>query len=491
MGETGSGKSTIGKSILRLIGTDGRILAGEILLQGEEVSKMPEKIFASRRGRVIATIPQNPYLALDPVMRCGKQVEEVFMLEKKFKKSQVREKVISLFTDVKLDDPERIYRSYPHMASIGELQRVCVAMAIAASPKLLIADEPFSSVDSINRLLLADLFWQVASQRDIGILLITHKIELVDKLADRWYLLHHGKIVESGVGGFSSAALSNPYAQKVAADHAAMKSVNKISNPPDETLFELVDLSVTFSTKTFFGLRKQDSKAAIKRVSFKVNSREILGIVGRSGSGKSTLAKVMGGLLTTYDGNAFFRSNEINRWVQSNRRSYYSQVQYLMQDAGASLPPRRKTGNVIVDTLNAFHPSSRSQQHDKALELLASVELGQHFFGKRRDELSGGEQQRVSIARALAAQPAALILDESLNSLDKPVQRQIIDLLRSLQSQYELTIILISHDLSLISHFCTRTVVLNQGEIAEIGATFDVVNSPRASITKDLIRAQG
>ncbi|MDH3649929.1 MAG: ABC transporter ATP-binding protein [Saprospiraceae bacterium] len=488
MGETGSGKSTIGKSVLMLMAPNAQISNGKIRFDGLDLCKASLKTMQKLRGKDITTVAQNPYLAMNPVMRCGSQAAEVIKMRKKLGRAQVRQQVLQLFVEVDLTDPERIYQSYPHQVSIGELQRVCIAMAIAPEPRLVIADEPFSSVDPINRRLLASLFRTFVSKRNVSMLLITHKIEMVDSVADRWYLLRRGQLIEHAETSFSGARLHHPYAKQLAAHHKAMKKGALASDHASEVLFQVKDLSMSFgSSNAFFNFQMSDNHA-LKEISMRFHLGDSLGIVGKSGSGKSTLGKIIGGLIQNYSGSVMFRGREVQDWINSDAKSFFSQVQYLMQDAGASLPPRRRVSKVLIETLNAFRRSNRKEQLNRAARLLKDVELEPGTLMKRRNELSGGEQQRVCIARALAANPQVLVLDESLNSLDKVVQSRILALLHGLQKQYQLSILLISHDLTMVSHFCRHLLVLDKGIVVEAGKIDDILTSPKTDVTRSLLK---
>ena len=482
-GETGSGKSTVGKSILGLLDDSATMdKRSKISFEGAVIGD-----FRSLRGHKIGLIPQNPTLSLNPVRRCGSQIDEVLtkffpQLNRQSRKQQV----INLLKDCDLQDAVRVYHTYPHQLSQGQLQRVAIAMALAAKPKLLIADEPFSSLDLVTKDTLVNIIMDLRRRRSFAMLLISHDLGLIGAMADKWYVLKNGFMKGAGNTNFLQMAHQDAYLHKLQVNYLKLSQPANRTSSDDTVIMSIDDLSFYYR-KTGW-LNRQRLNAAVNHANFRILRGEIFGMVGRSGSGKSTLAKIMGGLHRSYSGSITFRDIELNEILKTGRRSYFRDVQYIMQDAGSSLPTRLRMETILRLALSAFHPKISAQEiKGRQRQLLKSVSLDPILLDRFRHQLSGGEQQRMCIARALCANPQVLILDESLTDLDQNVQDEIIQLLLYLNQSQNLTIILVAHDLRLIRHCCHRLVVLNDGLIDSYGTWEEISSATRSNYLGQLL----
>ncbi len=467
-GETGSGKSSLAKAVLGLLPKNARLgLESSIRWQGEEQLSFTRSWRKEVLGKQITTVMQNPLLAMNPIMRIGRQVGEAVAIKNNVSGSQRRAKVLMLFEKVNLEDPMRVLRSYPHQVSVGQLQRAAIAMALAPRPKLILADEPFSSVDTLNKQALADLFTRLRAEIGCAFLVISHDLGLCRRLgAHQWYIMHEGQIDSRGRGEvLDHLHPSGSYSEQLVQSYHRLRS----AQGPDEADSPRSIIAVKGVSHTYRSVRSPaevPSHPALHQVSFSVARGEFFGIVGASGSGKSTLAKIMGGLLSGYQGSVLLDARQVQDRVSEDPRQFFGFVQYLMQDAATALPPLRRVDKILLETLQAFQPSlHRKERRQRLEELMGEVQLTPGHLLKYRNQLSGGEKQRICIARALAAAPSILILDESLTSLDKGVQWRMVQLLQKLRSASGITILLVAHDLALIRHCCDRVLVLREGKV--------------------------
>ena len=451
LGVTGSGKSTLGKAILDTLPEKNVLREGRIEVMGHDILSLS----ARDRRKVIcnscASLPQNPLLAMNPTLKCGVQVTEAIRSKTKNPKKQV----LDLFDRVSLDQPGEIFKAYPHQVSLGQLQRVCLAMALAREPKIVIADEPFSSLDPTNTSLLSSLFLSLAEADGTSIVLITHDIKIAATLAHSWTWIDRGELVETSSKPLLKTKNLPPPAQRVIDAFFRMQRTRQSIPDKGEILLTIRELSYFYAKKTDFWFRRKEKKAALKSINLEIYEGEFLGLVGPSGSGKSTLAKIIGGLITDYHGQL------ITTWPAS---ANFRNVQYVMQDAATALPPLIDVFSIIKDVCIAQYPNKSVQQTDKTItRVLNDVALNDDFRTKFRHQLSGGEKQRVALARALVVTPKLLILDESLSALDRFVQIEILHLLYTLIKKYQMSMILVTHDLDLVNRYCHRVVELEDG----------------------------
>lgn len=438
VGESGSGKSMTALSIIGLLKKNA-VVGGVIDLDGTNLLELTKKERRSYMGDDIAMIFQEPMTSLNPVVRVGKQVEEMIKLhidafDKKPSKKEMKDKVIEMFEKVDLPEPEKIYRKYPHELSGGMRQRVMIAMATICNPKILIADEPTTALDVQTQEQILDLLKKISKENNISILMITHDLNVVADMADRIIVMNGGKKVEEGE---TKQVLTQPkeeYTKKLIA------SIPRGKKEPEEksreTIVEVKDLSIYY---------KEGSKKhyVINNLNFQIHKGEILGLVGRSGLGKTTISKTLLGIHKHYTGEVI-------------NKATYSQM--VFQDPFSSLNPSKTIGWILEEPLKVREHMERNKRKETVEEMLVKVGLGKEFARRKPAELSGGQRQRVSIALALIDGADFIIADEPVSALDVTIQAQILELLLSLQKEFGLSMLFISHDIHVIDKMCDRII---------------------------------
>lgn len=495
VGESGSGKSLTALSILgftKLI--DNSFVKGEILFHDDEkvidLLNLSEVDFEKLRGSKIAMIFQDPYTSFNPIKKCGEQIVEIIMLHQKFNRKVALTKTLELFSQMGVED--RIFNSFLHQISGGQLQRVGIAIALASNPKLLIADEPTTNLDSSLKRELLDLLLKIKRENGISILYISHDLDAVKYIANDVVLMHRGEIIEyqNNTDFFNSP--KNEYTKNLNSIffNFDIKLPNKVVEK-EENILEIINLKKYFSTNSLFSfLFKNKAIQALKNINFSLGKGEILGVVGESGSGKSTLARVIMKLIDFDNGKISYQGKNIKHLDKSELEKYRKEVQIVFQNPLSSLNPVIKIKSLLAEPLDVYRLYKNKLDKDQKIKnLVKSVGLDESILDKYPDQISGGEGQRIAIARAIAIQPKLLILDESISSLDKFAQRDILDLLLKLRKEFKLTYIFITHDLKLSKYFCNRILILKEGEIVDIGNTNDIFNNPTSQYTKNLLNA--
>ncbi|MFI5136164.1 MAG: dipeptide ABC transporter ATP-binding protein, partial [Chitinophagales bacterium] len=467
VGESGSGKSVTALSIMRLISSAGKISGGEILFSKEHtvnLLSLPEKEMRHFRGKEIAMIFQEPMTSLNPVFTCGNQVDEATRLHLHLNKKEARERTLKLFEDVKLQDPSRIYRSYPHQLSGGQKQRVMIAMAMSCNPSLLIADEPTTSLDVTVQARILELMNELKHEHQMAMIFISHDLGVVADIADRVLVMYKGKIVEQGSLEEIFSDPKHPYTKgllacrpplnkllrrlpmisdfmqeengvmteiavkiqdvimrnEISADESSNRLMKLLEQSP---LLSVKNLSVTFPMKkSFFGKAKEFVKA-VDDVSFDVYPGETVGLVGESGCGKTTLGRAILQLVAPTSGEVIFEEKNLPKLPSEELRKIRKHLQIIFQDPYSSLNPRLTIGYAIMEPMKVHKLFSNDKERkEKALELLDKVKMPADSFNRFPHEFSGGQRQRVCIARALSLSPRFIICDECVSSLDVSVQ---------------------------------------------------------------------
>lgn len=519
VGESGSGKSVTALSIIGLLPDGARIKSGKLLLGSDkeetDILKLNEIALSRIRGKRISMIFQEPMTSLNPTMRCGKQVQETLLIHTKLSSKDTKQKVISLFEEVLLPDPERIFNAYPHELSGGQKQRVMIAMAIACDPEILIADEPTTALDvTVQKAVLATLK-EIQVKRGMAMIFISHDLGLVSRIADRILVMYKGKIVESGN---AADIFSHPQHDYTKALLACRPSMNKKSsrlpvikmNPAGEphvdypaeiefdrkSKFSSEEIIKSKSLVTSFSLKKNifgktlKKLNAVNNISLSVFKGETLGLVGESGSGKSTLGRTLLRLVAAGSGEVIFDNKPLLKLSKEEMRRMRKRMQIIFQDPYSSLNPRLTIGKAIMEPMTVYGLNGNNKERrNKTEELLEKVGLTKAHFNRYPHELSGGQRQRVNIARALAAEPEFIICDESVSALDVSVQAQILNLLNDLKQEFNLTYIFISHDLAVVKYMSDRIVVMRNGQIVEEGRAEEIYSNPKTDYTKTLISA--
>lgn len=517
VGESGSGKSISSLSLMGILPKAAlKITSGSILFKDQDLTKTTEKEFQNIRGKKIAMIFQEPMSSLNPSMRCGKQVEEILQQHTNLSKSEVRNEVTLLFEKVKLPNPERIYKSYPHEISGGQKQRVMIAMAIACKPKILIADEPTTALDVTVQKEILSLLKKIQKETKMSILFISHDLSLVSELADRVIVMYKGEIVEQGTTDAIFNQPTHSYTKalinarpstdfrlkklptisdfmKGDIDRSIISREERIAEHKklyaQEPLLEIIDVEKIYLSKK--GLFSKDIKfKAVDGVSFKVYPGETIGLVGESGCGKSTLGNAILQLDKATSGVIKYRGRDITNLGKVEIRALRKDIQIIFQDPFASLNPRMTVGNAIMEPMKVHNIGNSFEDcKEKVLDILTKVGLDSSSFYKYPHEFSGGQRQRVGIARTIALQPQLIVCDESVSALDISVQAQVLNLLNDLKSQFGFTYIFISHDLAVVKYMADQLLVMNKGKIEEMGEADTIYTTPKKEYTKKLIQA--
>jgi microcin C transport system ATP-binding protein len=488
VGESASGKTVTALSTLRLI--ENAKLEGSILFQGKEVLTMPPEELHQLRGRDIAVIFQEPMTALNPIYTVGDQIVESLELHTDLRGAAAWAEAVEAMRRVGVDEPERRARSYPHQLSGGQRQRAMIAMALACKPKLLIADEPTTALDVTIRLQILDLLEKLRAEAGLGLLLITHDLNLVRRFADRVVVMEKGVMVEQGTTAEVIGRPRHPYTQKLVNSRPA----RDVGRPGAGTVVEGKKVHVHYPTRLpgIRGWFKAGRFTAVESVDFDLAPGETLGIIGESGSGKTTLALAVLGLMAA-QGQIVVSGRE---WSQrAERRSMRKEIQVVFQDPLSSLSPRLTIEQIIGEGLEIHEPgldaAARRRRIVEALHDVGLTEGGQAepLLHRYPHEFSGGQRQRIAIARALIVKPKVVVLDEPTSALDVTIQKQVLELLSSLQKKYGLSYILVTHDIDVVRAMAHRVMVMKDSKIVESGPLEQVVSNSKSDYTRRLVEA--
>ncbi len=486
LGESGSGKSVIAHTIMGLLSPGLRPVVGQIELQGEDLLQLPTQRLRQLRGVAMGMVFQEPMTALNPVLRCGDQVDEMLRQHTRLGKSERRRRVLEIFERVHLPEPDRIYAAFPHQLSGGQRQRIVIAIALILKPALLICDEPTTALDVTTQAEILKLIKELQQQNGTAVLFITHDFGVVSDIADDVVVLQLGDMVEQGP---KLEVLQHPRQTYTQMLLAAVPGLSPRQRPPVPAAAALIDARAI--SKTYVGGHWPQPRRVVKAahaVSLVVRPRETVGIVGESGSGKSTVARCIARLIDPSSGDILAGGRSVARASGKALSPFRRQVQVVFQDPYRSLNPRQTVGASIIEgPLNFGVP--RQQAWARAEELMKLVRLTPQALRRYPSEFSGGQRQRISIARALACEPQVLIADEAVSALDVSVQAQILDLLNDIQQRLGIGILFITHDLRVASQICDRVIVMQRGEIVEQGAIHDVFFNPQHTYTQALLAA--
>jgi microcin C transport system ATP-binding protein len=488
VGESGSGKTVTALSILRLV-QDARI-EGSIRFAGTDLLTLDETRLRAIRGGDIAMIFQEPMSALNPLYTIGNQIIETLRLHEGLDAPAARERAISLLARTGVREPERRIDSFPHQLSGGQRQRAMIAMALACSPRLLIADEPTTALDVTVRQRIVQLLLKLQEDFEMAVLLITHDLHLVRRFASRVAVMERGRLVETADTESLFTQPRHPYTIKLL-DSQPRREVAEL-DPAAPIVLEAQGLRVDYPKK-LPGLRGwfgSGTFTAVNNIALSLRAGETLGVVGESGSGKSTLALALLGLISPAAGQIRVEGHDTRKMSTRARRALCARLQVVFQDPFGSLSPRQTVEQIVGEGLALFHPElSLAQRHARVAAVLAEVGLPIDVLSAYPHEFSGGQRQRIAIARALILEPRILVLDEPTSALDVSIQRQVLQLLGSLQRKYGLSYVLISHDLAVIAAMSHQIVVLHNGAIVEAGPAPAVLETPRHDYTRHFIQA--
>ena len=512
VGESGSGKSTVGNAIINLIDEPGKVSSGSILLGKINIHEDPKNI-VKYRGKKIGLIFQDPQTSLNPILTIGEQLIETIQTHLALTKEEAKERSISLLKEVGIKDATKRFDDYPHQFSGGMRQRVVISLALCCEPELLIADEPTTALDVSIQSQILDLIKKLTKERNLAVILITHDMGVIAETANRVAVMKNGDVVEIGITKeiltnpkktyTKSLVSSVPPTNKKISRFVIIEKENNIDNKNnlkilnrwtkkkiiEQNLVQVKNLSKSFDDN-FFTESSKNSVMAVNDVSFNIREGESFGLVGESGSGKSTIAKMIVNLFKPSAGEFFFDNVCVTKIKQnSEMMKFRKQIQMIFQDPYSSLNGRLKVRDIVSEPIKLHNPLiSKNDLDSYVFDLLESVELTQNSADRYPHEFSGGQRQRISIARSLATQPRLLVCDEPTSALDVSIQAQILNLLKDLQEQLNLTILFISHDLPVVRQMCDRIGVLRDGKLCEVSDTEDLFLKPQHDYTKELLR---
>jgi peptide/nickel transport system ATP-binding protein len=522
VGESGSGKSTTAHAIINLLPGTGHISGGQILLDGQDLTKTSEKEMQSIRGRKIGFVPQDPMSNLNPVWSIGFQVEEAIRANGiASERKEVKARAIEVLKQAGLQDADRRMKQFPHQFSGGMRQRVLIGMGLAADPQLLIADEPTSALDVTVQRVILDHLESLTRELGTTLLFITHDLGLAAERAEQLVVMYKGKVVESGPSLEILQNPQHPYTQRLVAAAPSLASRRiqatgsaaaaeaSMSQEAASVAGDTIDLIATAEARhealeaaasqppaivvenltKVFKIRGSGEFTAVDDVSFQIPKGTTMALVGESGSGKSTVAKMLLKLEDATSGKIIVGGKDLEKVSRSELFELRSRMQPVFQDPYGSLNPLRNIGNTIAEPLSTHKVGDTASRRARVLELLDQVSLPRTLVGRYPNELSGGQRQRIAIARALALKPEIVVLDEAVSALDVLVQAQILRLLADLQAELGLTYLFITHDLAVVRVIADNVAVMQKGRIVEAATTDQVFDSPREQYTKDLLAA--
>ncbi len=497
VGESGSGKSVCAFSILRLLPypkathPQGQITyKSHTLLKAPEDKPSPEceKILRKIRGSEISMIFQEPLTALNPLHTIEHQITESLDLHTSLTDTQKKKRLIELLNDVEFPEAELRLNSYPHELSGGQRQRIMIAMALAANPKILIADEPTTALDVTTQLGILKLLETLKRKFNLSILLITHDLSLVKKYTDTVIVMQNGAIVEQGKTHDLFKDPKQAYTKKLI--NADPKGNAVPLNKKAQTLLSVKNISIVFGKKKSFVNPKARQTKAVNDVSFNLKIGETLGIVGESGSGKTTIALAIMRLLTLNEGEIFFQNKNISPLPSRKIRPLRREFQMVFQDPFGSLNPRLSISQIIGEGIDVHKLARGNQEKEKLIiQSLKDVHLDSETRFRYPHEFSGGQRQRIAIARALVVNPKLIVLDEPTSALDRSVQLSVLDLLKDLQIKKKLSYLLITHDLAVVKSLSHHVMVMEKGCMIESGDTKQIFQSPKKTYTQNLLKA--
>ncbi len=503
VGESGSGKTLSCRAILGILPKTAQIRSGQILTnqQGKQVDilTLGERDFRAIRGDCISMIFQEPMRSLSPLHKVGHQVAEVLELHRNCSKQQIKQDVLATFKRVGFPDPERAYAAYPFEMSGGMLQRAMIAMAMIAKPDLLIADEPTTALDVTTQAQILGLIKDLQAETGMAVILVTHDLGVVANMADRVVVMNKGRVMERGCANLVLSTPVHPYTQKLFAAAPVIPETAEFVAPPphDDLILDMQNISKTFQARSASPMQSATLIKAVCDVNLKLARGKTLAVVGESGSGKSTCARIaLGAELPDVGGRVTFCAGtgetpiEVHSLNRADRAAFQKQAQMVFQDPFSSLSPRMQIIDTLTEPLDIHGLDTKAERRNRACEVLELVGLDGSMLRRYPHAFSGGQRQRLSIARALTLDPKLLVCDEPTSALDVSVQDQILDLLEEIRDARGLSYLFISHDLAVVSRIADEVAVMRQGRVVEQAPPCTLFANPKHPYTRALIAAQ-
>jgi peptide/nickel transport system ATP-binding protein len=512
VGESGSGKSMTAMALLRLLPEALKVVQGQVLLDGEDINRLPEVSMQSIRGGRAAMIFQEPGTSLNPVMRIGDQLLETITVHTPLRGAQARKKAIDWLNRVGIPEAEVRIDDFPFQFSGGQKQRIMIAMALAAEPDLLVADEPTTALDVTVQAQILDLLHDIQQELGMAVLLITHDLAIVRKVADTVALMRHGEIVETAPATLFFEKPRHAYAKELfdaiptfekrgralsaegqVREAAMARETREDTVQEASTVLSVRNLRVGYPIRKGWLRRVVGVNQVVDGVEFELGRGETLALLGGSGCGKTTVAKTLLRLLdgvALVDGEVSLLGQDLLAARGKTLMQMRANLQIVFQDPFASLDPRMRVGEILEEGVAALLPDlDKHAREARALKLLSRVGLPEDASKRYPHEFSGGQRQRIAIARALAVEPKVLILDEPTSALDVSVQAQILDLLRDLQRETGMAYLFITHNFGVVEYFADRIAIMDEGQLVEMGSAPDVLMSPKHPVTQRLLEA--
>ena len=499
VGESGSGKTMTALSIMGLLPKNFRTVSGEIFFRNKKqdsVSLLDVSSIKKVRGKEITMIFQEPMTSLNPAMTCGAQIDESLKTHTKDQKKIRKEKILQLFEKVKLPDPGKAYSAYPHELSGGQLQRIMIAMSLSVNPSLLIADEPTTALDVTVQKEILQLLKDLQNEYKLSIMFITHDLRILSEIADDIIVMKEGNVVEKGSREQIFSNPKMPYTRGLIACQPSLDSrperlltiedfekgninntedISLVSNKTSELLLGINNLNLYYKSSDLLG--KKPDFHALKNLSLELFKGETLGLVGESGCGKTSLGRTILGLIQSQSGEIIYKGQNLSELKNKEFRKFRKNIQVVFQDPYSSLNPRKKIKTILLEARRLHFRKERYSKSQKTIqELMLNTGLKLDDLEKFPHEFSGGQRQRLGIARALAPEPEFLVLDEAVSALDVSIQAQILNLLNDLKKQYNLSYIFISHDLSVVKYMSDRLIIMKNGEIEILRKYIRILN---------------
>lgn len=483
VGESGSGKTAAARAVLGLLPPGLRKAGGRIVLDGVDVANVSARQMRRLRGPTVGMVFQEPMVSLNPAISVGAQMAEGLGLHERLGKREIKRRCLDMLARVQIRDPERTFDAYPHEFSGGMRQRIMLASVMLLKPKLLIADEPTTALDTLTQREVLDLMVGLARDHGTSVMLITHNLGLVSRYAQRALVLRQGRMVETGTTRQILSVPREVYTKRLVEALPRRGAATK-ARQAGEPLVSVRDLKVGFAGRQRL-FRRDTGVSAVNGVDLDIAAGETVAVVGGSGSGKTTLGRAMLRLIPTSGGEIRFRGRDVTATVD---RDFRLASQLVFQDPYSSLDPRMRVGEIVAEPLRHV-PQLTTAERDRRVEAMLD-EVGLAGLGKRwPHELSGGQRQRVAIARAIVREPAFVVADEPVSALDMTIQAQVLKLFERLQAQYGFACLFISHDLAAVEQVADRVVVMQGGRIVEQGSRDDVFDHPQHDYTKALLAA--